>query len=51
MRQLTRRRFYDMVSTEKALVVGYHFPFPCLGHVEKAGNDYRLVPVPWSDTL
>jgi glyoxylase-like metal-dependent hydrolase (beta-lactamase superfamily II) len=47
----TRRRFYDMVSTEKALVVGYHFPFPCLGHVEKAGKNYRLLPAAWTETM
>jgi hypothetical protein len=28
-------------------VVGYHFPYPCVGHVEKAGTGYRLVPVAW----
>jgi hypothetical protein len=29
------------------VVVGYHFPYPCVGHVEKDGNGYRLVPVAW----
>lgn len=47
----TRRKFYDMVATEKALVVGYHFPFPCLGHVEKAGKGFRLLPVAWTETI
>lgn len=45
--QATRHRIYDMAATEKMTVVGYHFPYPCVGHVEKAGNDYRLVPVAW----
>jgi glyoxylase-like metal-dependent hydrolase (beta-lactamase superfamily II) len=49
--QRTRHRFYDMAATEKALVVGYHFPFPCLGHVEKDGKGYRLVPMNWSTTI
>jgi glyoxylase-like metal-dependent hydrolase (beta-lactamase superfamily II) len=40
----TRRKFYDMASSEKALVVGYHFQFPSLGYVEKAGARYRLIP-------
>jgi glyoxylase-like metal-dependent hydrolase (beta-lactamase superfamily II) len=44
----TRRKFYDMASAEKALIAGFHFPFPALGHVEKDGNGYRLVPVAWS---
>lgn len=42
----TRHKFYDMASTEKAQVVGFHFPFPCLGQVEKDGAGYRLVPPP-----
>jgi glyoxylase-like metal-dependent hydrolase (beta-lactamase superfamily II) len=39
----TRRKTYDMVSAEKMRVQGFHFPFPSLGRVEKAGNGYRLV--------
>ena len=49
--QATRHRFYDMAATEKALVIGYHFAFPSLGHVEKAGAGYRLAPISWSGTL
>jgi len=26
-----------MAAAEKALVVGFHFSFPSLGHVEKTG--------------
>ena len=47
----TRRRIYDMASTEKILVSGYHFPFPGLGYIEKAGTGYRLVPAAWSPVL
>jgi glyoxylase-like metal-dependent hydrolase (beta-lactamase superfamily II) len=47
----TRRRIYDMASTEKILVAGYHFPFPGLGYIEKAGTGYRLVPAAWSPVL
>jgi glyoxylase-like metal-dependent hydrolase (beta-lactamase superfamily II) len=39
----TRRRIYDMLATEKMPVQGYHFPFPALAHIEKAGNGYRVV--------
>jgi glyoxylase-like metal-dependent hydrolase (beta-lactamase superfamily II) len=46
--QETRHKFYDMVSAEKATVVGYHFPFPCIGHVEKSGKSYRLIPTAWT---
>jgi len=47
----TRRRVYDMASTEKLLICGYHFPFPGLGYVEKAGTGYRLVPAAWSPVI
>jgi glyoxylase-like metal-dependent hydrolase (beta-lactamase superfamily II) len=47
----TRRRVYDMASAEKLLICGYHFPFPGLGHVEKAGTGYRLVPSAWSPVI
>jgi glyoxylase-like metal-dependent hydrolase (beta-lactamase superfamily II) len=47
----TRRKFHDMASAEKALVVGFHFPFPSIGHVEKDGTGYRLVPVAWNPVL
>lgn len=39
----TRRKTYDMASAEKLRVQGFHFPFPSLGRVEKAGEGYRLV--------
>jgi glyoxylase-like metal-dependent hydrolase (beta-lactamase superfamily II) len=40
----TRHKVYDMAAAEKMPVTGYHFPFPCFGHVEKDGSGYRLVP-------
>jgi glyoxylase-like metal-dependent hydrolase (beta-lactamase superfamily II) len=47
----TRHRFYDMAAAEKSLIAGFHFAFPSLGHVEKDGANYRLVPVAWNATL
>ncbi len=47
----TRHRFYDMAAAEKALVVGFHFTFPSLGHVEKDGAKYRLVPIAWNPVI
>ena len=47
MAEATRRKVYDMAAAEKMTVVGYHFPYPCIGHVEKDGKNYRLVPVAW----
>jgi glyoxylase-like metal-dependent hydrolase (beta-lactamase superfamily II) len=47
----TRRKFYDMAIAEKALIAGFHYPFPSLGHVEKDGTGYRLVPISWNPSL
>jgi len=49
--QSTRHKFYDMAAAEKAVVVGYHFPYPCVGHVERDGAGYRLVPVAWDPNI
>ena len=49
--QATRHKFYDMASAEKALVVGFHFSFPSMGHVEKDGAKYRLIPIAWNPLL
>jgi glyoxylase-like metal-dependent hydrolase (beta-lactamase superfamily II) len=49
--QKTRHKFYDMASAEKATVVGFHFQFPSVGHVEKNGTGYRLVPAAWNPTI
>ena len=38
----TRRKLYDMMSTEKMRMTGYHLPFPAVGRVEKSGNGYRF---------
>jgi hypothetical protein len=40
-----------MAASEKMFIAGYHFPFPALGWVEKAGNGFRLIPAAWSPVL
>jgi glyoxylase-like metal-dependent hydrolase (beta-lactamase superfamily II) len=47
----TRRRVYDMASADKLLVAGYHFPFPGIGHIEKAGAGYHFEPSAWNPVL
>jgi len=47
----TRRRIYDMAAAERLLVSGYHFPFPGIGYIEKAGTGYRLVPAAWNPVI
>jgi glyoxylase-like metal-dependent hydrolase (beta-lactamase superfamily II) len=43
----TRKKFYEMAAAEKMIVSGYHFPYPCVGHIEKTANGYQMVPVAW----
>ncbi|WP_158746240.1 MBL fold metallo-hydrolase [Acidisphaera sp. L21] len=47
----TRHAIYDMAAADRLLVVGYHFAFPSLGHVERASAGYRLVPIAWQAAL
>jgi glyoxylase-like metal-dependent hydrolase (beta-lactamase superfamily II) len=49
--EATRRKVYDMLVSDRMLVQGFHYPFPALGHVEKSGEGYREVLVPWSPVL
>ena len=46
-----RRKIYDMLVAERMMVQGFHYPFPSLAHVEKAGHGYREIPVPWNPTI
>ena len=46
--EATRLKIYDMMVAEKMLMQGFHYPFPALGHIEKDGNGYRVVPVIWN---
>ncbi len=43
----TRRRLLDMAATDRMAVLGYHFPFPGVGHVLQDGDTYRFVPALW----
>ena len=51
MAEATRRKVYDMLVADKMLVQGFHYPFPAVAHVEKSGNGYREIPVPWNPTI
>lgn len=44
MATATRKALLDRAATERMAVVGYHFPMPATGRVERAGSGYRLVP-------
>ena len=49
--EATRRRVYDMLVADKMMVQGFHYPFPGIAYVEKAGNGYRVFAVPWNPTI
>ncbi len=51
MAEATRRKVYDMLSVEKMLVQGFHYPFPSVAHVEKTATGYREIPMPWSPVI
>jgi glyoxylase-like metal-dependent hydrolase (beta-lactamase superfamily II) len=51
MAEATRRKVYDMLVADKMLVQGFHYPFPALCHIEKSGNGYREIPVPWNPII
>ncbi len=51
MAEATRRKVYDMLVADRFKVQGFHYPFPGVGHVEKDGNGYRVVPAPWSPVI
>lgn len=43
----TRTRLLDMAAADRMAVLGYHFPFPGVGHVARDGDAYRFVPALW----
>jgi glyoxylase-like metal-dependent hydrolase (beta-lactamase superfamily II) len=43
----TRVRLLNTAADERALIVGYHFPFPNTGYVARDGDMFRYIPVNW----
>ena len=44
--EATRRKVYDMLSAEKLMVQGFHYPFPSVAHIDKTATGYLEVPDP-----
>lgn len=40
----TRKRLYDMIATDRLGFLSYHFPFPGIGHLAKAGSGFTYIP-------
>ena len=49
--EATRRKVYDMLSAEKMMVQGFHYPFPSHAYVEKSGSGYRETMVLWNPAI
>ncbi|HEX2135455.1 MAG TPA: MBL fold metallo-hydrolase [Microvirga sp.] len=43
----SRLRVLDMLAANRMPLIAYHFPFPGIGNVSKAGDGYRWHPAPW----
>ncbi len=43
----SRLRLLDMAAADRMAVLGYHFPFPGVGHVMRDGDAYSFVPALW----
>ncbi|MCM2561414.1 MBL fold metallo-hydrolase [Lutimaribacter sp. EGI FJ00015] len=46
----TRLRLLDMAAADRISILGYHFPFPGVGHVLREDDSYRFIPALWQFT-
>src|SRR5580700_4488594 len=44
----SRKAILDRVATDGVMVMGYHFPFPAIGHVVRYDTAYRWEPIQWA---
>lgn len=49
--EATRRSVYDMAAVERMPIIGYHFPFPAVGYVTRAGSGYRFGLAQWRSSI
>jgi glyoxylase-like metal-dependent hydrolase (beta-lactamase superfamily II) len=47
----SRKKVFDMVTSDRILFAGTHLPFPGLGHAAKALSGYTYVPLPHAEHL
>ncbi len=45
--QAARRRIFDRAATDRIPVLGFHYPFPGIGHLLRNGPNYVWVPSGW----
>jgi glyoxylase-like metal-dependent hydrolase (beta-lactamase superfamily II) len=46
----TRKKLFAEFAANRTRVLGYHLPFPGIGHIAKDGSGYRWVPEAWQQT-
>src|SRR5467141_2588429 len=44
----SRKAILERVATDRVKVMGYHFPFPAIGHVVRYDTAYRWEPTQWA---
>jgi glyoxylase-like metal-dependent hydrolase (beta-lactamase superfamily II) len=44
----SRKAILDRVATDRVMVLGYHFPFPALGHVVRRDTAYHGEAAQWA---
>ena len=44
----SRKAILDRVATDGIMAMGYHFPFPAIGHVVRHDKAYRWEAVHWA---
>ncbi len=42
-----RRRIFDRAAADRIPVIGFHYPFPGLGHILRMDSGYAWVPAGW----
>jgi len=46
----TRKQLFAQFAANRTRILGYHLPFPGIGHVARDGNGFRWVPEAWVQT-
>jgi glyoxylase-like metal-dependent hydrolase (beta-lactamase superfamily II) len=43
----TRKSIFEKLAANRTRVIGYHLPFPGVGHIRKKDQGFEWVPEPW----
>jgi glyoxylase-like metal-dependent hydrolase (beta-lactamase superfamily II) len=44
----SRKAILDRVATDRVMAMGFHFPFPAIGHVVRRDTAYRWEAAQWA---